>query len=90
MMAQTERQLRGRVAAHTLHSLYDSRELTAPARRAFLEKFENEVDPDGTLPPEERSRRAAHLRKAHFTKLAYLSAKARRERAERRRNGGAS
>ena len=81
--------LLGRIGAHTLHARYDPRETTAPARRAFLDRFEREADPDGVLPPEERARRARHLRAAYFTRLALRSAQARRQRA-RRRNGGAS
>ncbi len=68
---------RGRIGAHRLHALYDSKELTAPARAAFLAKFEREVDPGLQLPPEERQRRAEHARKAHFARLARLSAIAR-------------
>ena len=71
---------RGRIGAHRLHALYDSRELTAPGRAAFLAKFEREVDPAGVLPEEERRRRAAHARKAHFARLARLSALARRNK----------
>ncbi len=69
---------RGRIGAHRLHALHDSRELTAPARAAFLARFEREVDPSGVLPEEERRRRADHARKAHFSQLARLSANARR------------
>lgn len=79
----SERSLRARMAAYTLHSRYDSRELTAPARRAFLDRFERQVDPDGTLEPEERQRRADAARRAYFTGLALRSARARRERAGR-------
>jgi len=68
---------RGRIGAHRLHSLYDSRQLTAPGRAAFLAKFERDVDPDGVLPEQERLRRAMHARKAHFARLARLSAIAR-------------
>jgi hypothetical protein len=50
------------------------------ARQAFLDRFEREVDPDGTLPPAERARRAEHARKAYFAKLALKSAQARRRR----------
>ena len=75
--------LRGRIGAHKLHATNDSRYLTAPARKAFLGRFEREVDPQGQLPLKERERRAAHARKAYFAKLAYLSAKARRGK-----NGG--
>lgn len=75
-----EMALRGRIGAHKLHSKYDSRELTAPAREAFLDRFDKEVDPDGVLPDAERLRRAEHARKAHFARLAYLSAKARKNK----------
>lgn len=76
--------LRGRIGAHLLHARYDSRALTANARTAFLASFERAVDPDGRLPADERRRRAAHLRAAHFARLARLSALARRARARRR------
>ncbi len=69
---------RGRIGAYTSHSRHDVRELTAPARAAFLHSFEHEVDPDGMLPAEERSRRAQAARKAHFARLAYQSAASRR------------
>lgn len=41
-----------------LHARHDSRELTRPARQAFLAKFDREVDPDAVLPEAERLRRA--------------------------------
>ena len=52
---------------------------TQPGRDAFLARFEHEVDPDGQLTPEERSRRAESLRKAYFARLALKSAQARRK-----------
>lgn len=73
-----ERMFQARMAAHSLHAKYDSRAITAPARAAFLARFEAEVDPDGSLPAEERERRAAQARKAHFQRLALASARARR------------
>jgi hypothetical protein len=79
-LTPAERTLRARLGAHALHSKYNSRELTAPARAAFRARFEREVDPDGTLAPAERARRAAHLRKAYFTRLALASARARRNK----------
>jgi len=45
-MTPAERSLRGRIGAHALHAKYDSRELTASARGAFLDRFERQVDPD--------------------------------------------
>jgi hypothetical protein len=68
---------RGRIGAHVTHSRHDARELTASAREAFLSKFEKQVDPDGTLPDEERRRRAEHARKAHMARIGRLSALAR-------------
>lgn len=79
-MTPEQMSLRGRLGAHTVHARYDSRQLTAKARKSFLESFEREVDPEGILPPKERARRAAHARKAYFTKLALKSAQARRNR----------
>src|SRR4051794_19527825 len=73
-----ERTLRARMAAHLLHArITDPAEHTAPARAAFLSRFEREVDPDGTLEPQERARRADHAKKAYFLRLALASRKAR-------------
>jgi len=62
--------LLGRIGAHRLHATHDSRAVTAPARSAFLARFEREVDPDRVLPPDERARRARHARAAYFARLA--------------------
>lgn len=75
-----QRVLRARLAAHHLHAQRDSREVTRPAREAFLRKFEQEVDPDGVLPAPERARRAAQARKAYFTGLSLKASKARSAR----------
>jgi hypothetical protein len=61
---------------------------TARARAAFMERFEREVDPEGTLTSAERARRAAHARRAYFAKLALKSSQARGAKAAGRRNGG--
>jgi len=71
-----------------MHARHDGREVTAKARATFLARFEQEADPDGSLPVEERCRRAEQLRRAHFARLALASSKARRARAAGR--GGAS
>jgi hypothetical protein len=87
-LSPSERTLRARVAAHVQWSREpDPTARTANGRAAFLARFEAEVDPDGTLTPEERHRRAEHARRAYFTRLALASAKARRARREGR--GGA-
>lgn len=73
------------MAAHHLHAgIPDAAAHTAPARAAFLARFEREVDPEGTLDPGERARWAEHARKAYFLRLALASAHAR----GRRRDGG--
>ena len=73
-----QRSLRARIAAHSLHAQVDDETAhTAPARKAFLDRFEREVDPDGVLSPAERARRAEHARSAYFTKLALASSRAR-------------
>ena len=72
----------GRLGAHIswAHTA-DRHARTAPGRKAFLDKFEQQVDPDGALPPAERAKRAEHLRKAYFARLALKSAQARRRKA---------
>lgn len=85
LLTAKERSLRAKIAAHTLHATRDSREVTSKARETFLSRFEREVDPTGTLPPEERTRRAEHARKAYFARLALRSARVRRSTKEQRR-----
>jgi hypothetical protein len=78
MSSASQRALRARGAAHHLHAATsDPAADTAPARAAFLSRFEREVDPEGVLEPRVRARRAEHARKAYFTRLALASAHAR-------------
>jgi len=77
-ISPAERSLRARLAAYALHGQRDPREITAKARAAFLAKFEQQADPEGVLPLEERRRRAESLRRAHFARLALASVKARK------------
>lgn len=86
MLSPTERSLRARIGAYSLHATHDPKETTRSARKAFLASFEREVDPHGTLSITERERRAAAARKAHFARMALKSAQVRRRRA----NGSAS
>jgi hypothetical protein len=77
-----QRSLRARLAVHESWARTDDAAArTAPARKAFLDRFEKQVDPNGELPPAERTRRAEHARKAYFARLALKSAQARRNRA---------
>lgn len=69
------------IKAHKLHAAYDSKALTRNARAAFFHSFELKVDPEGTLPAEERLRRARHLQRAHMKNMALRSAEARAAKA---------
>ena len=81
-MTPSERSLRARLAAHMLHAQVDSRDHTEPARQAFLNRFEHQVDPEGVLSDGERKRRAEQAKKAYFTRLALRSAQSRRSRPQ--------
>ncbi len=82
------RSLSARLAAYAMHARHDSRQTSAPGRAAFLARFEREVDPDGTLDPADRQRRAAQARSAYFTRLSLAAVKARRSRRAQRSRGG--
>lgn len=85
-LTPSERSQRARIAVETSWArTSDPSARTANGRATFLSRFEREVDPDGILDPAERERRAEHLRRAYFQRLAFQSAKARREAAEVRR-----
>jgi len=47
-----------------------------------MRKFEEQVDPDGTLAPQERAKRAENAKRAHFQRLALKSAVSRRKSRE--------
>jgi len=80
-----ERALIARLASNTYWATCpDPSAHTAPGRRAFLDRFERQVDPDGTLPPAERAKRAERAKVAYFSKLAHRSAQARKARLAKR------
>ncbi len=73
--------MRGRVGAYKRWAATDDRTAaTAPARSAFLRRFEMEVDPDGRLAEPELARRA------YFAMRAYMADLSRRRVASRRRS----
>ncbi len=76
----TDRVQRARIAAYALHATHNSREITAPARAAFLAGVARRVDPEGILGEEERERRARAALRSHMAALALKSAQARRRR----------
>ncbi len=79
-----QRSQRARIAAHARWAQEDPVPNAVRAQAGLIARFEREVDPDGTLPPAERARRAEHARKAHMARLALASARAR----SRRRGSG--
>lgn len=87
VLAPTPRSERGRLNAALLHSRYSTQQTTSAAHRAFMGKFEREVDPDNKLAPEERAKRAKHALTAHMIRLSMASRKARAERAAARKKG---
>ena len=80
-LSPAEKSLRGHIAVHESWARTTDRPArTANARKAALDRFEREVDPEGVLLPAERAIRAEHARKAYFARLALKSAQARRNR----------
>jgi hypothetical protein len=51
---------------------------TKAGTSAFLARFEKQVDPTGSLLPEERARRATYARKSYMASLALKASQARR------------
>jgi hypothetical protein len=85
-LTPAERRLRGQLASHeSWANTKDRTARTAPGRAALDQKF---LDQAGGDP-----KRAESLRKAYYARLAYQSAKARREKSQGRREslgGGGS
>jgi hypothetical protein len=81
MSAAARRRSAARIGGLTRAARYSPEELTGPARRGFLAKFEREADPDGNLDPVERARRADVLLRLHMARLNHASVKARSRRA---------
>ena len=70
----------GRIGAFVTLSRHDPRMQTTAARAKFLRSFEDKVDPERILAPEERQRRAKAAHREHMARMAMASAKARRAR----------
>lgn len=86
LLVATNRSLAGRMAAFTMHSQHDTNVVSAPGRAAAAAALDrrllqeiDERDPD--LSEAERQRRLTYARKAHYTRLALASAKARQRKA---------
>lgn len=81
-LTESERRQRAQIAAHeSWAQTADRPARTAKARRAMLDKFEQQVDPDNELPPAQRAQMAESARKAYYKRLAFKSAQVRRRRS---------
>lgn len=77
-----ERALVARIAAaERWGRCTDRTAATAPARNGLRAKFAHEIDPDGTLPPDELERRVDDLQRAHMLRMS-LKAQAGRRKAK--------
>jgi len=80
-LTPAERSLRASLAAHTRWANTSTAERRRQADRgqaALLAKFAAEVDPGGTMTPEERDKLARNRYAAHMKRLALASSRARR------------
>lgn len=82
-MTPEQRRRRARIAAHASWAKTSDRTArTSSGTKAFLDRFQRQVDPEGALPEETRAAMAAHARKAYMLQLAERSAAARRRKAQ--------
>lgn len=70
--------LMGRLGAFTMHSKYNAKELTKPARAAAWKRYLDMVDPERKLTPEDRDARATAARHAQMIRMSQKSQAARR------------
>jgi hypothetical protein len=83
--------MRSSIAANSSWAHTENRTArTQPGRDAMQRKFEDQVDPERKLTADERQKRAANARRAHFQRLALKSAKVRRHAKDARTEGGAA
>lgn len=82
-MTPEQRRRRARIAAHvSWANTADRTARTSSGTKAFLDRFERQVDPEGVLPEEVRAAMAKHARTAYMLQLAEKSAAARRRRTK--------
>jgi hypothetical protein len=88
-LTAAERKLRAKTAVNTQWAAVrdaDRTAKTAAMRRnspSQLAYWEDRLDPNGEMDPQERAKLARNLQAAHFSKMALKSAKARRLRKAR-------
>jgi hypothetical protein len=79
-LTPAQRKLRAQIAANTRWSREDPAPTAARGHAGLLARFEREIDPDGTLSPQERARRTRAALRAHMKRLALRSSQARAAR----------
>ena len=85
-MGDSMKALTGRIGGYAKWARTDDwTKATEKARQAERDRYDKLVDPDGTLPPEVRRKKAEAARREHYSRMGQASAKARRERAEARK-----
>jgi hypothetical protein len=78
-LTPAERTARAKLAANARWAKTKNRTVaTQPARDALLRKFENQIDPAGTMHPDERVKRAENLKQEHLARMRFQALKARR------------
>lgn len=78
---RTAKSLGGRIGGHLRWAnVTDRAAAMEPAKKAFLDRFEREADPDRVMDPVERGIKAEHLKKAYFARLSLRSAQVRAAR----------
>lgn len=75
-----KKSLAQRIAAYARHAKANGTEATAPARAAFIGKWEQVVDPDRRLAPDDRARRAHAALREHMLRLSLRSRQQRQGR----------
>lgn len=71
-------QQRSKLGGLAYHARHGSQGLALAGQKGLMARFEREVDPDGSLAPEERQRRALAARRAHFTRIGIKGGKVKR------------
>lgn len=78
------RRIAKKAAKASWEATADKSARTSPARSAFLNAFEQQVDPAGVMDPELRSARAAEAKSEHFGRLGKLSWESRKRAGQER------
>jgi hypothetical protein len=86
-VTNSEARLKGRAGGLTTVSRHGPDAIAARARAGLWAKFEREADPDGTLSPTERRRRAELCQRRYYAALALKSAQARARKTPARQSG---